>query len=121
MSQPLKLIGLNLTATATLAGVIVSALGALLAMLALYDLTSDSLGDEGAMRAAFYLLIFPTGFFLVQVYTEGLFVGLGIQLPGHAKTGKMAAGCAAGGSRHPDACCRSGADHPDGAHLVPHR
>ena len=28
------------------------------------------------MRAAFYLLIFPTGFFLVQVYTEGLFVGL---------------------------------------------
>ena len=28
------------------------------------------------MRAAFYLLIFPTGFFLIQVYTEGLFVGL---------------------------------------------
>ncbi len=38
-TQPLKLIGLNLIATATLAGVIVSALGALLAMLALYDLT----------------------------------------------------------------------------------
>ena len=75
-AQPLKLIGLNFIATTTLAGVIVSALGTLLAMLALYDLTSDSLGDEGAMRAAFYLLIFPTGFFLVQVYTEGLFVGL---------------------------------------------
>ncbi len=74
--QPLKLIGLNLTATATLAGVIVSALGTLLGMLALYDLTSESLGDDGAMRAAFYMLIFPTGFFLVQVYTEGLFVGL---------------------------------------------
>jgi hypothetical protein len=28
------------------------------------------------MRAVFYLLIFPTAFFLVQVYTEGLFVGL---------------------------------------------
>jgi len=45
-------------------------------MLALYDLTRDSLGEEGALRAAFYLIIFPTGFFLVQVYTEGLFVGL---------------------------------------------
>ena len=75
-SQPLKLIDLNIVATTTLAGVIVSALGALMAMLALYDLTSDSLGDEGGMRAAFYLLIFPTGFFMVQVYTEGLFVGL---------------------------------------------
>ena len=40
-AQPLKLIGLNLIATTTLAGVIVSALGALLAMLALYDLTYD--------------------------------------------------------------------------------
>jgi hypothetical protein len=75
-SQPLKLIGLNLIATTTLAGIIVSALGALIGMLALYDLAREKLGDEGAMRAAFYLLIFPTGFFLVQVYTEGLFVGL---------------------------------------------
>jgi hypothetical protein len=73
---PLKLFGLNSIATATLAAVIVSALGALGAVLALYDLTRDALGEEGAMRAVFYLLIFPTGFYLVQVYTEGLFVGL---------------------------------------------
>jgi hypothetical protein len=73
---PLSLLGLNPIATATLAGVIVSALGALGGMFALYDLTRDSLGDEGALRAAFYLIIFPTGFFLVQVYTEGVFVGL---------------------------------------------
>lgn len=73
---PLQILGLNPIATATLAGVIVSALGALLAMLSLYDLTRESLGEEGALRAAFYLIIFPTGFFLVQVYTEGLFVGL---------------------------------------------
>jgi hypothetical protein len=45
-------------------------------MLALFDLTRDSLGEDGAMRAAFYLIIFPTAFFLMQVYTEGLFVGL---------------------------------------------
>ncbi|HTX90594.1 MAG TPA: hypothetical protein VMC09_05180 [Anaerolineales bacterium] len=76
LAQPLKIFGLNIVATTTLAGVIVSALGALLAMLALYDLTYELLGEDGAMRAVFYLLIFPTGFFLVQVYTEGLFVGL---------------------------------------------
>jgi Gpi18-like mannosyltransferase len=34
------------------------------------------LGEEGGFRAAFYLLIFPTGFFLAQVFSEGLFIGL---------------------------------------------
>jgi hypothetical protein len=76
VAWPLKLLGLNPIATSTLAGVIVSALGTLGAMFALYDLTEDALGQDGALRAVFYLLIFPTGFFLVQVYTEGLFVGL---------------------------------------------
>lgn len=74
-SLPLGLLGMNPIATATLAGVIVSALGALMGMLALYDLTRDSLGEDGALRAAFYLIIFPTAFFMVQVYTEALFVG----------------------------------------------
>ena len=73
---PLQILGLNPIATATLAGVIVSALGALVGMLALFDLTRDSLGEAGGLRAVFYLIVFPTGFYLVQVYTEGLFVGL---------------------------------------------
>jgi hypothetical protein len=73
---PLHLFGMNPIATATLAGVVVSALGTLMGMLALYDLTRDSLCEEGALRAAFYLVIFPTAFFLIQVYTEGLFIGL---------------------------------------------
>jgi hypothetical protein len=73
---PLSLFGMNPIATATLAGVIVSALGALGAMFALYDITRDSLGEDGGLRTAFYLIIFPTAFFLVQVYTEGVFVGL---------------------------------------------
>jgi hypothetical protein len=76
LAIPLSLLGLNAIATATLAGVIVSALGALVGMLALYDLTHEALGEEGGLRAAFYLIVFPTGFFLVQVYTEGLFIGL---------------------------------------------
>jgi Mannosyltransferase (PIG-V) len=76
LAYPLSVFGLNPIATATLAGVLISALGTLFGMLALFDLTRDSLGEEGALRAAFYLIVFPTGFFLIQVYTEGLFVGL---------------------------------------------
>ena len=76
LAFPLQIFGLTPIATATLAGVIVSALGALLGMLALFDIAREILGEEGALRAAFYLIIFPTGFFLIQVYTEGLFVGL---------------------------------------------
>lgn len=76
VALPLSLLGMNAIATATLAGVLVSVLGALAAMLALYELARDHLGEAGGLRAAFYLIIFPSGFFLAQVYTEGLFVGL---------------------------------------------
>lgn len=76
VSVPLTILGLNQIATTTLAGVLGSALGALAAMFALYDLCRKELGDGGGLRAGFYLLIFPTGFFLAQVYTEGLFLGL---------------------------------------------
>lgn len=76
LALPLSLLGMNAIATATLAGVLVSSLGALAAMLALYELARDELDEAGSLRAAFYLVIFPSGFFLAQVYTEGLFVGL---------------------------------------------
>lgn len=75
-SVPLSLFGLNEIATATAAGLLVSLLGTLGAMLALYELTEDTLGSAGGLRTAFYLVTFPTGMFLAQVYTEGLFVGL---------------------------------------------
>ncbi len=76
LSAPLRVFGLTPTATVTLAGLIVSLLGTLAGMFALYDLSRDWLGEKGGVRAAFYLLIFPTGFFLAQIYTEGLFAGL---------------------------------------------
>ena len=76
LAYPLHLLGLSPIATATLAGVLISAFGTLFGMLALFELTRDSLGEGGALRAAFYLIVFPTGFFLIQVYTEGLFIGL---------------------------------------------
>ena len=76
VAAPLSVLGLTPIATGTLAAVLVSALGTLAAMLALYDLTAEALGEAGGLRAAFYLIAFPSGFFLAQVYTEGLFVGL---------------------------------------------
>ena len=78
IASPLRLFGLNPIAAASLAGVVVSLLGTLLAMFSIYDLTRNELGEEGGVRAAFYMLIFPTGFFLAQVYTEGLFIGLAL-------------------------------------------
>ncbi len=76
LAVPLGVLGLTPIATATLAGVIVSLLGTLGGVLALYDLARDQFQDAGGMRAAFYLLAFPSGFFLAQVFTEGLFIGL---------------------------------------------
>lgn len=76
LAAPLALFGLEPIARAALAGVIVSLLGAFAAMLALYDLASDDLGQSGGLRAAAYLLIYPASMFLAQIYTEGLFVGL---------------------------------------------
>lgn len=73
---PLLAFGLTPIGATALAGVLVSLLGALAAMLALYDLTREELGEMGGLRTAFYLIAFPTGFFLAMVYTEGLFVGL---------------------------------------------
>jgi hypothetical protein len=73
---PLQALGQNPIATSAIAGVAVSLLGALAAMVALYDLTRDELEEAGGLRAAFYLIAFPTGFFLAMVHTEGLFIGL---------------------------------------------
>jgi hypothetical protein len=76
VAWPLRVLGQTPIATATLAAVLVSAAGTLAAMLSLYDLTASDLGEAGGLRTAFYLIAFPSGFFLAQVYTEGLFVGL---------------------------------------------
>lgn len=76
LAAPIGLLGLAPIAAASLAGVLVSLLGTLAAMVALYDLGRDELGGPGGLRAATYLLIYPASMFLAQVYTEGLFLGL---------------------------------------------
>ncbi len=76
LALPLSWLGLNPIAAGTLAGVMVSLIGALAASLAIFELGRQELGEEGGWRAAFYLLIFPSSFFLAVIYTEGLFLGL---------------------------------------------
>jgi len=73
---PLNLFGLSAIAAATLAGAIVTMLGTLAGMFAIWDLTRDRFDEESAWHAVFYMLIFPTAFFFAQIYTEGLFIGL---------------------------------------------
>ncbi|MEW6403569.1 MAG: hypothetical protein AB1649_17375 [Chloroflexota bacterium] len=76
VALPLHPLQLTPIARATLAAIIVSLLGTLGAMLGLYFMSRESLGEAGGVRAAFYMLIFPSGFFLTQVYADGLFIGL---------------------------------------------
>lgn len=76
VAVPLSVVGLNPISTASLAGVLISVLGTLVGMLALDDLARQAQTNSAGVRAAFYLIAFPTGFYLAQVYTEGLFVGL---------------------------------------------
>jgi hypothetical protein len=73
---PLRILKLNSIATAALAGVIVALLGTLAGLTALWDLTRAYFDEDDTLRAAFYMLIFPSAFFFAQIYTEGLFVGL---------------------------------------------
>lgn len=91
LALPLAALGMTPVATATLAGVLISLLGTLFGMIGLYDLAYSDLGQDGAFRVIFYLLIFPTGFFLTQIYTEGLFIGLAfsaLALMQHAERGR---------------------------------
>jgi len=76
LAYPLSGLGLTPVATATLAGLWLSALGTLAGVMALASWVRQTEGEAQAFRAAAYLLSFPTGFFLAQLYTEGLFVGL---------------------------------------------
>ncbi len=60
----------------TLAGLLISLLGTLGAMFSLRHLMGSDADEADGLRTAFYLLIFPAGIFLAQVYSEGLFLGL---------------------------------------------
>lgn len=75
LALPLGLF-LDRIAAATLAGVLVSLLGTLGAAVALFSLVRTEGSEVRAWKSVFFFLVFPASFFLVQVYTEGLFLGL---------------------------------------------
>ncbi|MEU7865487.1 mannosyltransferase family protein [Dactylosporangium sp. NPDC049140] len=58
------------------AALLVANAALLAALILLYRLTDLELGRAAAGRAAFYLVAFPTGFFLSAAYNEGLFIAL---------------------------------------------
>ena len=76
---PFRGFGVSEAGSAVIAGGAVSLISALFAALALSRLAGGSKRreDEGT-RAAWFLLVFPSGFFLAQVYTESLFLALAL-------------------------------------------
>jgi Mannosyltransferase (PIG-V) len=88
LARPLAAAGMAPVSAATAAGVIVSLLAALGAMIAIADLArreDEPAGETGGavaaaqgdgLRAAFYLAIWPAAAFLAQVYSESLFLAL---------------------------------------------
>ena len=61
---------------AFLAALAVSIFTCYAALVVIHRLTAEILGRELARRTVFYLLAFPTGFFLIAAYNESLFIAL---------------------------------------------
>ena len=76
IARPLAAVGVNPIGAATFAGVLVSLLASLAAMLAIADLARAQDESNADLRAAFYLVIWPAAVFLAQVYSEALFLAL---------------------------------------------
>lgn len=76
VAVPFTVVGMTPIAAATAAGLVISLLGTLAGMIALYDIAREQAGEEGAVRTAWLMLVFPLSVFFAVVYTEGLFVGL---------------------------------------------
>jgi Mannosyltransferase (PIG-V) len=60
------------------AALAVSLVCCLAALVLVHRLAAEVLDDRHARRAAFYLLAFPTGFYLVAAYNESMFIALAV-------------------------------------------
>jgi len=60
------------------AGIVVSVLASWAALVLVHRLTAEMLGPAHALRTTYYLLAFPTGFYMVAVYNESLFIALAV-------------------------------------------
>jgi hypothetical protein len=61
-----------------LAALAVSVLACYAALVMVHRLVTDLLGGELGRRTTFYLIAFPTGFFLIAGYNESLFIALAV-------------------------------------------
>jgi Mannosyltransferase (PIG-V) len=60
------------------AALVVSVLACYAALVMVHRLATTILGPDAARRATFYLLAFPTGFYLAAAYAESLFIALSV-------------------------------------------
>jgi hypothetical protein len=72
-----------------LAGVVVSLVACLGALVLLYRLAESRLGAEGGRRAVLYVALFPTALFLQAVYSESLFLLLAVAVFAFAERGRF--------------------------------
>lgn len=70
---------------AVVAGIVVSNISTLTACIYLYKLAKWEFNSVVAQRAVLYMLIYPMGFYLSAVYSEGLFMALSIGCVYHAR------------------------------------
>ncbi|MBN1617187.1 MAG: hypothetical protein JW875_07720 [Spirochaetales bacterium] len=88
VAAPFIAFGAPRDAATVIAALAVSLAGALLAALSLFAILCPDEGRAHARRASWYMLIFPSAFFLAQVYTEALFLGLVLAAIAQARKGR---------------------------------
>lgn len=76
LASPLISFGLDPQKSFIFIGMVISLLGTLLGMISIYLITVNKFEAKTALNAPFFLIIFPSSFFLLQVFTDGLFLGL---------------------------------------------
>lgn len=70
------------------AGFLISNIATVIGVIFLYKLVSMEYGEKISKRATFFLLFFPTAFFLTAIYTEALFFALVLASFYYARTQK---------------------------------
>jgi Dolichyl-phosphate-mannose-protein mannosyltransferase len=79
------------------APLLISTVASVVAVLLLYRVVARELGEAAGRRAAVFLLVFPTAYFLHIGYTESLFLALSLAALLAARSGRWAVAGGAGG------------------------
>ena len=88
VAAPFIAFGAPRDAATVIAALAVSLAGALLAALSLFAILCPDEGTPDSKRAVWYMFVFPSAFFLAQVYTEALFMGLVLTAIAQARKGR---------------------------------